>query len=251
MKPDSGINNRTLVEECIKGDRNALNMLYTRFAPKMLGVIRRYIQNPDDAEDILHDGFIVAYTRLSSLRDFNRIDVWLATIMKNLSLRFLNSQDVSAILHELPDVPDTPEIEDIIDIETLERLMLRLPDGYRKVFRLAVLENKTHKEIGKLLGIAPNSSSSQLFHARMMMRKLITDYKRDACLWQPPRILISTSSHASTDSHCHVYLSFGICLWRQVSGDGDCSQSSLRAERRIIPNSNYLLRRLTALWNSL
>lgn len=193
MKPDSGINNRTLVEECIKGDRNALNMLYTRFAPKMLGVIRRYIQNPDDAEDILHDGFIVAYTRLSSLRDFNRIDVWLATIMKNLSLRFLNSQDMSAILHELPDVPDTPEIEDIIDIETLERLMLRLPDGYRKVFRLAVLENKTHKEIGKLLGIAPNSSSSQLFHARMMMRKLITDYKRDAGLLSG-LILVATCS---------------------------------------------------------
>ena len=174
------IDNRCLVEECINGDKEALNLFYTRFAPMMLGVIRRYVPDTEDAEDILHDGFIVAYTRLASLRDFDRVEYWLATIMKNLSLQFLHAQDVTKILHDIPEVEDTPEIDDILGIEVIESLILKLPPGYQKVFRLAVLENKSHKEIGKLLGIAPNSSSSQLFHAKLMMRRLITEYKREA-----------------------------------------------------------------------
>lgn len=62
----------------------------------------------------------------------------------------------------------------------LESLIKKLPEGYQKVFRLAVLENKSHKEIAKLLGIAPNSSSSQLFHAKLMMRRLIVEYRKQA-----------------------------------------------------------------------
>lgn len=143
-------------------------------------VVQRYVTDMKDAEDILHDGFIVAFTRLDSLRNLDRVDYWLATIMKNLSLQFLNSQDLEDILHEVPDIEDISDIEDIIDLDTLESLIKQLPEGYRNVFRLAVLENKSHKEIANLLGIAPNSSSSQLFHAKMMMRRLITDYRRQA-----------------------------------------------------------------------
>ena len=177
------IDNKTLVEECKKGDKEALNLFYLRFSPRMLGVIRRYIDNINDAEDILHDGFIVAFTRLNSLRDADKVEYWLATIMKNLSLRFLQEQDVAQMLHELPEMEAAPQIEEIIDLNTLENLIKKLPAGYQKVFRLAVLENKSHKEIAKLLGIAPNSSSSQLFHAKLMLRKLITDYKKQTGIW--------------------------------------------------------------------
>lgn len=162
------------------GDKEALNLFYIRFAPRMLSVIRCYISNTKDAEDILHDGFIVALTRLGSLRDPDRVDYWLATIMKNLSLQFLHSQDVAQMLHDLPEIEDTPELESVIDLDVLESLIKKLPEGYQKVFRLAVLENKSHKEIAKLLGIAPNSSSSQLFHAKLMMRRLIVEYRKQA-----------------------------------------------------------------------
>lgn len=171
------IDNRSLLEECRRGDREALSLLYTRFAPKMLGVIRRFVPDGEDAEDILHDGFIVAMTRLDQLRDPDYIERWLATIMRNLALRFLHEQDISTMLDEMPEMMDSPELDGFIDLDTLESLIKKLPDGYQKVFRLAVLENKSHKEIGKILGIAPNSSSSQLFHARKMMQKLITEYR--------------------------------------------------------------------------
>lgn len=183
MERQLHIDNHTLVEECKNGDKEALNLFYLRFAPRMLSVIRRYVNDVKDAEDILHDGFIVAFTRLGSLRDADKVDYWLATIMKNLSLQFLQSQDVAQMLHDIPEVEDTPQIDEIIDLATLETLIKKLPAGYQKVFRLAVLENKSHKEIAKLLGIAPNSSSSQLFHAKLMMRKLITDYKKQTGVW--------------------------------------------------------------------
>ncbi len=103
MKYIVDIDNATLVEECKAGDREAMSILYTRFAPRMLHVISRYVRNEEDAHDILHDGFIAAFTRLDSLRDTDRVEYWLATIMKNLSLKFLQSQNVAAILEEIPE----------------------------------------------------------------------------------------------------------------------------------------------------
>ncbi len=177
------IDNATLVEECKAGDREAMSLLYTRFAPRMLHVICRYVRNQEDAHDILHDGFIAAFTRLESLREPERVEYWLATIMKNLSLKFLQSQNVESILDEIPEeIEETSDINDVIDFATLESLITQLPDGYQKVFRLAVLENKSHKEISKILGIAPNSSSSQLFHAKVMLRRLIAEHKNKAAL---------------------------------------------------------------------
>lgn len=172
------IDNSTIIGECKKGDANAMSLLYTRFAPRMLHVINRYVKDKEDAKDILHDGFIAAFGRIDSIHDPDRVEYWLATIMKNLSLKFLQSQNVASILDEIPDIEDDPEIDELIDFETLEKLIMQLPDGYRKVFRLAVLENKSHKEISKILGIAPNSSSSQLFHAKLMLRKLVAEYKQ-------------------------------------------------------------------------
>lgn len=171
------IDNQTLVEECKSGDRDAMSILYTRFAPRMLHVISRYVGDKDCAQDILHDGFIAAFTRLDTIREPEHLDFWLATIMKNLSLKYLQAQSVTSILDEIPESIEDPELDELIDFATLESLIRQLPEGYQKVFRLAVLENKSHKEISKILGIAPNSSSSQLFHAKLRLRELIRNYQ--------------------------------------------------------------------------
>lgn len=189
---DLDIDNQTLMEECRSGDRDAMTILYNRFAPRMLHVISRYVNDRDSAQDILHDGFIAAFTRLDTLRDAERVELWLATIMKNLSLKYLQAQTVTSILEEIPDTVEEPEIDDIIDFATLESLIRKLPEGYQKVFRLAVLENKSHKEISKILGIAPNSSSSQLFHAKLRLRELIKDYQLRAGLISLLLLLVSS-----------------------------------------------------------
>lgn len=177
MKANLHIDDAALVEECKSGDRDAMSALYERYSSRMLHIIRRYVNDDAACHDILHDGFIVAFTRLDNLRSPERFEYWLATIMKNLSLKFLQSQDIVTILHEIPDMAEDDTVEDIVDWDVLETLISKLPTGYQKVFRLAVLENKTHKEISEILGIAPNSSSSQLFHAKLYLRKLINEYK--------------------------------------------------------------------------
>ena len=177
MNGELYMDNTTLVEKCKHGDKVALNLLYTRFAPKMLALIKRYIDDQDYAQDILHDGFIIAFTRIKTIKNAERVDCWLATIMRNLSLKFLKSRDVAQILRELPEIEEPQPVENIINFDILTSLIDSLPKGYQKVFRLAVFENKSHKEISQILGIAPNSSSSQLFRAKIQLRRLIDSHK--------------------------------------------------------------------------
>lgn len=139
-------------------------------------IIRHYIHDPEVAGDILHDGFIVAFTQIAKLRDYDKLEYWLGTIMKNLSIQYLNQVELTTLLNDDIDVPEIPEIHTLISYEELEAIINLLPDGYRKVFKLAVLDNMSHAEIGKLLGIAPHSSSSQLFRAKEMLRRIIREH---------------------------------------------------------------------------
>lgn len=166
-----------LVERCQQGDRDALGDLYSTYSARMMKIIRHYITDPADANDILHDGFIVAFTQIASLRDPEKVEAWLGTIMRNLSIQYLSQTEIFSLLDENSDLEETPDIQDLISIEELEAIINKLPEGYRKVFKLAVLENKSHAEIGKLLGIAPHTSSSQLFRAKEMLRRIIREHR--------------------------------------------------------------------------
>jgi len=170
-----------LIEQCRTGDRSAFGQLYILYKVPMLKVIGTYIHKIDVAHDILHDGFIIAFQSLDSLKQPARFESWLTTIMRNLSLQYLRekSSRISISMSEnMTDnilADDTP-VQDL-SYNEIDRIIRRLPDGYQKVFRLAVLDGLSHKEIAKLLGIAPHSSSSQLSHAKAMLRKLITEYR--------------------------------------------------------------------------
>ena len=168
-----------LLKRCKKGDKEALGLLYTTYSRRMMRVICHYIPDLDAAQDILHDGFLIIFSRINQLRNAEKLEYWMGTIMKNLALQYLKEQDFIQLLTEEYDTPDIPDFEESITIEEMEIMINRLPVGYQKVFRLAVLENKTHKEIAKLLGISAQTSGSQLFHARNMLREMIVKYKTE------------------------------------------------------------------------
>ncbi len=166
-----------LLERCKRGDKEALGLLYTTYSRRMMRVICHYVPDLNAAQDILHDGFLIIFSRINQLRDAEKLEYWMGTIMKNLALQYLKEQDFIQLLADDYDALDIPEFEESITMEELEIMINRLPMGYRKVFKLAVLENKSHKEIAKLLGISEQTSGSQLFHARIMLRKMIVKYK--------------------------------------------------------------------------
>ena len=171
-----------LVKQCQSGDREAFGILYQTYLASMHEIVSYYIHNADIAQDVLHDGFLIAFTSISSLKNEARIEAWLTSIMKNLSLQYL--KDVSN--HISVPISDTAIARNVevatdevreLTWEELEKIIDKLPDGYGKIFRLAVLDGLSHKEIAALLGIAPHSSSSQLTRAKAMLRRMITQYR--------------------------------------------------------------------------
>jgi len=163
------------------GDRDAWGLLYNLYAPSMMKVIEAHVHNHDVAQDILHDGFIIAFFALDKLMNPAKFESWLTTIMRNLSFKYLR-EATNHISVPMTDTSDESYYEDdtadfALSWNELNGIINKLPEGYSKVFRLAVLDGLSHKEIGELLGIAPHSSSSQLSHAKAMLRRLITEYK--------------------------------------------------------------------------
>ena len=164
-----------IIEQCAAGDRVAMAGLYRAYSPRMLRLIMRYVNDPAAAQDILHDGFIVILSHISEVRVPAKLEYWMGTIMKNLAIQYLSRIEIAELLDGDDEPIDSPEMDDILSYDELEIIINKLPEGYRRIFKLAVFENKSHKEIGEMLGIAPHSSSSQLARAKAMLRRLIAE----------------------------------------------------------------------------
>lgn len=172
-----------LVKQCQSGDREAFGILYQTYLDPMRVIVAYYVNNPDTVWDILHDGFLIAFASIASLKNAERVDAWLTSIMKNLSLQYLRDESN----HNSVPMPDTAIADNVapegevrdLTWEELDKIIEKLPEGYGNVFRLAVLDGLSHKEIAALLGIAPHSSSSQLTRAKAMLRRMIKQYRME------------------------------------------------------------------------
>ena len=175
---------RHLVKLCQSGDREAFGILYQTYLVPMREVVAYYVNNTDVVWDILHDGFLIAFASIGSLKNAEKVEAWLTSIMKNLALQYLKegSNHISVPLSDVSIAAETNEDNlrnTELTWEEIDGIIDRLPNGYGKVFRLAVLDGLSHKEIGALLGIAPHSSSSQLTHAKAMLRRMITQCRME------------------------------------------------------------------------
>ncbi len=170
------------VKRCQAGDREAFGILYKTYYPRLREVVAYYIHNDSVAEDILHDGFLIVFSSICTLRNGTKIEAWLTSIMKNLSLQYLKEAScLSVVPVSDATISDKAALDSDevcgLSWEDIDKIIGRLPEGYGRVFRLAVLDGLSHKEIGEMLGIAPHSSSSQLTHAKAMLRRLISAYR--------------------------------------------------------------------------
>lgn len=167
-----------LVKKCQDGDREAFGILYQTYLTPMREVISYYVHEEDVIWDILHDGFLLAFSAIVSLKKPSVIKAWLTTIMKNLALQYLkyesNHQTLSTSEIEIIDDSEDEVAPSEFTWDELDNLINQLPDGYGRVFRMSAIKGMSHKEIGTLLHIAPHSSSSQLSHAKAMLRSMIT-----------------------------------------------------------------------------
>ena len=169
-----------LIERCKQGDSAALGELYKTYAPKMKGVCRRYLSEKEAINDVLHDSFVIIFTSFDKLRDNSKAENWMLSITRNVASKYKDFQKNHrnvALEESGTNVPLTEEQQDDAAIEIslneLMSLVEKLPDGYGKLFRLAVFEGMSHKEIAAMLNIEPHSASSQLARAKKMLRTMI------------------------------------------------------------------------------
>lgn len=167
------------IDACKNGDKEALGELYTTYANRLLGVCRHYIKDDNSAHDILHDAFIIIFMSIQDLKDESKLEGWMITIVRNLSLKYLQNTEKEAIPLSCLNIEIQEaacEEQKKIEFGLLLSAIESLPEGNREVFKLSVLEGLSHKEIGEQLGINPHSSSSQLFRAKKTLRAMLINY---------------------------------------------------------------------------
>ncbi len=144
----------------------------------MLGVCHRYARNAADAEDILQEAFIRVFGKLNQFKSEGSFEGWIRKIVVNTALKKYTltrySVEVTGLDHlNGQDRPHEAAAYSQLTQRDLLELINRLPDGYRLIFNLHVIEGYPHEEIAEMLGIQPGTSRSQLVKARTMLQKQI------------------------------------------------------------------------------
>ena len=165
-----------LAEGCRKGDDMARKELYDRYAGRLLSICMRYAGDRTTAEDLLHDAFLKIYGAFDrfTYRGTGSLRAWIERITVNVALEWIRSRSKlgSVTLDEGKAAAEVARVPR----EVLMRFIGELPEGYRAVFNLYCIEEYSHRDIARMLGINEKSSSSQLFRARAMLARRIRAY---------------------------------------------------------------------------
>ena len=167
-----------LIKGCIQEDESYQRELFRRYAGKMLGVCQRYARSAADAEDIVQDAFIKVFEKIYQFKSEGSFEGWIRKIVVNTALK---KYTVIRYDKEVRSYEITDRNESSIDASAYSHLnekellgmINNLPDGYRLVFSLYVIEGYQHEEIAQMLKIQPGTSRSQLVKARNMLKQQI------------------------------------------------------------------------------
>ncbi len=169
--------NLSLIKKCKEGDRRAQEELYRQYSPMLMGVCLRYASNKEEAEDFLQEGFIKIYANLYQYQPIGSFSGWLRKVVVNVALQKLRRKKTQFVDIEIDHLADPVESAENIfsqfGAKMLIRLIQQLPDGYRTVFNMYVIEGYSHKEIAAKLEISEATSKSQLSRAKAALRKML------------------------------------------------------------------------------
>ena len=173
---------RRVVRGIARGDGVAMRDFYDAYAPYLTAICCRYVGNMNDVKDVFQDSIVKIFGSIAQFeyRGPCSLKAWASRIVVNESLKWLKGRNrlrMAAITEEIAE-PEDDELPDFTSIPaaTITEMISTLPDGYRTVFNLYVFEQKSHREISAMLGIAERSSSSQYYRARCILAKRIKEY---------------------------------------------------------------------------
>ncbi len=168
-----------LVSECLKGKSSAQRALFQAHSGKMFAICLRYMGNSMEAEDVLQESFIKVFEKLNQWKGDGPLGGWIRTIVVNTSLtRIKNNKkfQLDKNIDEAVTVFDNGEDQlEALQAADLMKLIAQMPDGYKTVFNLFVVEGYGHKEIGDLLGVSESTSKTQFLKAKNWLVKRINE----------------------------------------------------------------------------
>jgi RNA polymerase sigma factor (sigma-70 family) len=177
LNPDT--EQQQLVEGCKRGDRRAQQRLYNQYSRAMYNTCLRMLKIEADAEDALQNAFLDVFTKIDSFRYESTIGAWIKRIVVNTCINHLKKRRLLTTDWDesipVPDetAPDTSEQE--YQVSRIKSAMEDLPDGYRVVFSLYLLEGYDHAEIGEILHISEATSKSQFSRAKQRVREMLEE----------------------------------------------------------------------------
>jgi RNA polymerase sigma factor (sigma-70 family) len=173
-KPDLKIH-APIIEECRRGSRKAQFMLYNQYSKAMYNLAYRMTNNREDAEDILQETFIDCFRNIESFRFESTFGAWLKAILVNRSINHLKRKKISLVLKDnLPDnIIDENEEKEVFNTDKIIKGIESLPDGYRIIITLYLLEGYDHTEISQILEISESTSKSQYSRAKVKLRNIL------------------------------------------------------------------------------
>ncbi len=165
-----------IIEKCRRGDREAHYQLYRLYSRSMYNVGYRIVNNEEEAEDVLQEAFISAFRSLNHYRGDATFGSWLKRIVVNKAINVLKRRKAE----RLPDDDrfDVPEREEASEefqftVDQVRDAIAKLPDGYRSVLSLYLLEGYDHSEIAEILGISESTSKSQFNRSKKKLRDIL------------------------------------------------------------------------------
>ena len=166
----------SLVAECKQGSKKACYELYRLYSKAMLNVAFRIVGNIADAEDVLQEAFLDAFNRVKDFRQETTFGLWLKQIVVHRSINLLRKRKMDLVeledgqLENIADEEADDNEELLLKVAHAKEAMNKLPEGYKLVISLYLLEGYDHEEIGQILNISENTSRTQFLRAK---RKLI------------------------------------------------------------------------------
>lgn len=168
-----------LIQKCKNNDTKAQSDLYKLFSSKLFALSLKYSRNYAEAEDVLQDAFMTIFNKIEQYKGKGSLEGWLKRIVINTALQRYREKGLFDIVNEeslKEEVVVDIENEEI-DIDFLLKTIQELPDRYRLVFNLYVLDGYSHKEISEMLGITTGTTKSNLARARMILKEKIEIFK--------------------------------------------------------------------------
>ncbi len=171
----------SLIENCIQGDKESYRLLYNQYAKAMYNTAFRILNNQADAEDILQESFIDAFQSLRNYRNQASFGTWLKRIVINKSINHIKRDRKKWVEVDREDidqyaVQDETEIDEtdyVYKVESVKQAIRLLPDGYRTVLSLHLIENIRQEDIGELLGISHATVRTQYLRAKKKLLAII------------------------------------------------------------------------------